>query len=175
LGVSVQNFVRIGSAYRFLIGEVIMAENEFAFIPMFAPSEASSCGLFTEDGRLVGIVQSTYDTANAIEISGDVYSAREVVSLFVKALLTNSRHDPVLSRVLICAQVLEMFRTNPATIENPRESEVLRGGGSVQRYSTGSSIGKGSSSTSTPDSKNVARDRTANEIRDGEVVEIFTV
>ena len=81
----------------------------------------------------------------------------------------------MLSRVLICAQVLEMYHSNPATIENPRESEVLQGGGSFHPYSTGSSIEKGGSSTSTPDSKNVARERTAKVIRDGEVVEIFTV
>jgi len=167
LSVTVQNFARIGSADHFLKGEVVVIEKEFAFIPMFTPSGASGCGLFTSDGRLVGIVQSTYDTANGIEITGDVYSAREVGTLFVKAL-TNSRHDPVLSRVLVCSQILEMYRDNPATIENSSDEEATV----LVQERNSSHI---SSNGSTPDSKNVKRERTAKVIRGGEVVEVFSI
>lgn len=152
---------------------MITVENEFAFIPMFAPAGASGCGLFTQEGRLIGIVQSTYDTADGIEIPGDLYSARQLGSLFVKAL-TNSRHDPVFSRVLVCARVLEMYNSNPATIENIRETEVQQGA-SVRTDNTEDLIRNDSSSNSTPDSKNAARERTAKVIRNGEVVEIFSV
>lgn len=161
LSVPVQNIARIGSTYRVLKGEVIMVENEFAFIPMFAPSGALGCGLFTQEGCLMGIVQSTDDTADRIEITGDVsYSAQEVQSLLVKAL-TTSRQDPVLSRVLVCARVLEMFYSNPATIENLRETTSRTD----------------SSSNSMLDSKNVLKEseKNASVLRDGESVEIFGI
>ena len=101
----------------------------------------------------------------------DVYSVREVESPSAKALMTTSsaRHNnAVLSRVLVCAQILEMYRDNPATIENSSDEEatVL-----VQERSS-SHI---SSNGSTPDSKNVKRERTAKVIRGGEVVEVFSI
>jgi hypothetical protein len=177
LSVTVQNFARIGSADRFLKGEVVMIENEFAFIPMFTPSGASGCGLFTSDGRLVGIFQSTHDTADGIEIPDDIYSAREIGTLFVKAL-TNSRHDAVLSRVLVCARILEMYRDNPATIENSSdEATVLmqeRSPSHTISSSSASTVRKRDRSDSIPDSKSVKRERTAKVIRGGEVVEVFS-
>ena len=183
LSVSVQNFARIGSADHFLKGEVVVVENEFAFIPMFTPSGASGCGLFTRGGRLVGIVQSTYDTADGIEIEKDVYSARQIGTLFVKAL-TNARHEAVLSRVLVCAQILAMYSNNPAMIENISDNSETTALLQLQESrnspphtlsDSGGSfpLGKRNRSNSTPDSHTVKREKTAKVIRNGEVIEVI--
>ena len=122
-------------------------------------------------------VQSTYDTADGIEIPDDIYSAREIGTLFVKAL-TNSRHDDaVLSRVLVCARILEMYRDNPATIEKSSdEATVLMQERSPSHTisSSASTVRKRDRSDLTPDSKSVKREKIAKVIRGGEVVEVFS-
>ena len=85
LNEHVQNVALIDEKKHIVGGIIIEESKEFAFLPTFALSGASGCGLYDDSGFIIGIVQSTTDRINGVVVPQGTYSIESLeVYLFVR-------------------------------------------------------------------------------------------
>lgn len=94
LDLHVTNHSIVGNERFILVGTIVKASDDFGYLPLFAASGTSGTGMLDDDNRLVGIIKTTTDTSEGIELREGVYSTGQLGRLYVSSASCNQHWLP---------------------------------------------------------------------------------